>query len=209
MSKADRAKKRRKNQQTFAEAVALGPIEPRKKSGQGAKAYRAPVDPEPPRVTLEARARQMGKPASQWVDMRSQALGEDAGRAIYYVAAPDDAPQLWGVYKGLTEAEVRYCRLKLGKSVSAKTAKIEMEPEKIETRAEESPPDDRTWEEKLRSATNRWMDWQRWMGMLSSADQTAIWDIARGRREAMTGGEITGAGVRFVAAIVNLAERVD
>ena len=170
------------------------------------KARMAEIDREPQRVALETRARLMGMTDTN--AMRSQALGEAAGRAIYLKHQPDAAARLWDTYAGLTATEQRYARLVLGKSLHAKTAKIETMPERFETR-DDDQTDLRSEDERHRDATNAWMRWRGYIGHLSSYDQSAIFCVVRGRNEPVVDAKLTKAGIDFVTALERLADVVD
>lgn len=208
MGRGDKRGKARKSDTAFDAEVSLAPSRKRGKDKCFVNRTRQqPNDPSPQRTVLEKRARLMGKSPGDWGEMRAQAIGEPAGRAIVIVSHQDDAPKLWSVYARLTASEARYNQLKLGMSANAKGASIMTARDRIQTSADESPPDLRTFDEKLRDATNRWMEWSGWVMQLTASDQKAIWDVARGRVDPATdAGGVTAAGRRFVEAIRRLAE---
>lgn len=147
--------------------------------------------------------------ASVRSEMRTEALGEAAGRAIH-LSGHKEPDKLWAAYRGLTGAEAAYARVSLGMSLHAKTAKIEMMPERMETRADDKP-DLRSEDERHRDAVNTWMRWQGYMGHLLSSEQSAIWAIVRDRADPVAktangGAVLTRAGRDFVDAMASLSE---
>lgn len=207
MSKADRAKKRAKAKADLEATMALPKAKKRTRRGQGAATYKQNRDLEPSRPALEKRAKLMGKKATEWREMRAQALSEPAGRAIMTLCGPEDAARLWDTYARLTAAEMRYMRLKLGLSASPSGASLVPAPETTQSIADDNSTDPRSFEERLRSATNRWMEWNGWMGQLSGADQQAIWDVVRGRASPWEEGCTDSSRAKsFVAALRRLAE---
>jgi len=166
------------------------------------------ADPDAERTVLQARARQMGVEPKDMTDMRKEALGEPAGRAIYLMHSGDHAHRLWETYKGFTAAENQYARRYLGLSLHAKTAKIEMMPETFEARADDQP-DLRSDEERDRHTVNRWMQWRGYIMRLPARQQTAIFDVAYGRAEPIDAGQLTPQGRRFVEAMGELAKVIE
>ncbi|WP_372570377.1 hypothetical protein [Ruegeria jejuensis] len=204
MGKGDRRGKAKKKFE-FTELAEA----PRKKA-RGRKRMeqiqREKVDRNPGKVALQVRARQMGQ--DDWRQMQAQALGEPAGRAIYLSHKPDDAAKLWSVYAGLTASEARYHRIVLGKSMAAKTAKIEFLPDRFEARADDQP-DLRSEDERHRDATNAWDSWLNMLNLLSLGDRAVIESVSRGWVEPVKDGEVTIRGRQFVVAIEKLQAVVD
>lgn len=165
---------------------------------------------DPQKTVLQARARMLGKEdtAQARQEMRSQALGDAAGMALYLSADPDDMQRLYGVYARLTTTEHRYSRLVLGKSLHAKCAKIEMMPERLEARADDTP-DHRSEDERHRDAVNAWERWRGYVGQMISGQQNDLWAVIRGRVEPIREARVTKAGLDFVAAVGVLADIVD
>jgi hypothetical protein len=150
-------------------------------------------------VALTARARHMGKPASDAREMDLERLSDGAGMALSLICDPGTAESLWRHYASLTAAEARYHR-SIGKSIHAKTAKIEMMQERFETR-----PDDqidlRTQEERDRDAVHQWMRWQGALARIAPHHRTAIFDAYRYHVDLVDAGEVLPAGRRFVRAM--------
>lgn len=162
----------------------------------------------PHRAALEVRARQMGQNPDKWQLMQFQALGEPAGQALFAMHSVEDAVGLWSVYAGLTNAEVRYHRVCLGKSMAAKVAKVEFLPETFEADPDEQP-DLRDEDEKHRDAKNNWDRWCGWLRSLSVGDIAIIQSVSRGWADPMIDGKLTDKGRSFVEAIERLSEMVE
>lgn len=193
---------KRRRKKLKASIPSLKPVDRRKARGGNRTKE---IEMENASVALEARARQMGVSLSKAGDMRDQLFGCPAGQAIAIVcgykrkSGLEEAKRLYDHYQSMTAAEMRYHK-SLGQSIFPKVAKIEMEPEKIEARAEDSV-DLRTEEERDKAAANRWMHWRGNLGMLQPHMQTAIHDISKGRVSPLDGGDVTPAGFRFVDAM--------
>lgn len=165
------------------------------------------ADSNPCLTVLEARARHMGK-AGRAGEMKHPALSEAAGQAIFATLGAEAAEKAWEAYAGLTAAEASYHRYYTGLRLNAKTAKIEMAPERFEARADDRP-DLRSEEDRARDAVNRWMRWRGLVMHLPSHQQEAIFDAAYGRCPQMDGGKPTGAGERLAWACDALAKVVE
>lgn len=153
-------------------------------------------------TVLEARARQMGKPAKEARNMNTERLSEGAGQAIDIICEPEDAKRLWSHWTALTGAEDRYHR-SIGMSINAKTAKLEMTPETFETRSDDRP-DLRTEEERDRDAERAWDTWKSHLAKLPTHSSMAIIIAMRDWATLAEGGQITPAGRRFVDAMERL-----
>lgn len=153
-------------------------------------------------VALKARCRQMGVPEEKADEMRAAMIGEPEGRALALTCDPDTAERLWQWFVTMTTAEARYHR-SIGKSIHAKTAKLEMMQERFETR-DDDRPDLRTQDERDRDAVTGWMRWQGYLGRLDAADSAAIFRVYRHGAVAVVSGVVTRAGKRFVAAMLAL-----
>lgn len=166
------------------------------------------AEQNPHRTALEARARQMGHDPDKWQMMQFQALGEPAGQALFAAHTVEDAVGLWSVYAGLTNAEARYHRVCLGKSMAAKVAKVEFLPESFEINPEDEP-DLRDEDEKHRSAANNWDRWLGWFNELGLAERSIIQSVSRGWTDPMIDGKLTAKGKEFVSAIEQLSKLVE
>lgn len=181
---------------------------PRKLKRGRARMDEIKSEPEAERTVLEARARQAGKQPKDLNEMRDPAYGEAAGVAILAIHGGDTAKRLWAAYRGFTAAEATYAKYYLGLSLHAQTAKLEMMPERLETRPDDRP-DLRTEEERSRDASNNWMRWQGLIMHLPCHQQAAIYDVAYGRVEPMSQGKVTDHGRRFVVAMEAFANVLD
>lgn len=154
------------------------------------------------RPAMEARARHMGLTKDKAGEMKRERLSEGAGMAIDILCDPDAAQRLWSHYIAITASEARYHR-SLGKSIHAKTAKIEMMQERFETRADDVV-DLRTEEERDTDAVKSWMGWQGLIDRLPAHNRKAIYDAYRYHVELVDCGQVLPAGRRFVTAMERL-----
>ena len=138
--------------------------------------------------------------------MRSQSLGEAAGIALHLSLPGHEAARLYAHYAGLTAAEDRYHR-SIGKSIHAKTAKIEMMPERVETRADDTP-DLRTQDERDEAAKSAWRRWDGLLDAIGLMHRSSIDTARMGFAELVVDGSVTVHGKRFVAAMIALDGRV-
>lgn len=173
----------------------------REKNGrrQRETATKVGIERDPDAVALKARARHMGQAEGTFKNMRAVALSDAAGMALSLKCDPDTAKRLWGHYAALTSSEARYHRT-LGLSIHAKTAKIEMQPERFEVRADVTP-DLRSQEERDAAAATSWDRWNRLLNEIGIAHRSAI-DTAKQDFAALVDkGRVTPAGQRFVDAM--------
>lgn len=230
MSKSEKRKKRAAARAEFAAAVALAPSKKPKKTRGRRRMAEITTEREAAGASIETLNRRAalvgrtirtetksdGSPDHNAIaannkhraEMRHPAYGEDAGRALFLSNSKADANDLWAVFLDYTKARERYYRVCLGISPHAKCASIATEPDAMETRADEAPPDDRSLDERVRSASNRWMDWQGRLGCLGLADRAAFDDIAEMRRLAVADAKVTPRGRAFLVALKKIAERV-
>lgn len=162
------------------------------------EATTAPREPqEDPRAVVIAARIRAGAPNAD--EAQRPMWGEAAGQAIAQ-QAPAEAPELWDTFKRIDAADDAYARRFTGIRRFPNVAKLEMMPERFETR-DDDRPDSRTPDEKDRDAV---ANWQRWQGLLASMCQgqrAVILDAMRHRMRLMHGGKATKAGKAFVAAM--------
>lgn len=160
---------------------------------------------DPRTVVIEARARI--KCVTPSAEMLDEMNGEEPGQAISIGATcKDEARKLWDIFKRYDGADALYFRRIIGRSRFPNVAKLEMLPERMETRADDRP-DDRSEEQKDRDAVNGWMRWQGLLGCMAAHERYAISSAARGTGSALhKGGKLTTAGQAFVAAMRILRE---
>lgn len=180
---------------------------PKRKLRGKARMRQIKADPDAQRTVLEARARQSGKSPDDISEMRRPAYGEAAGQAIYAIHQGDTAKRLWEAYAGCSGAYKRYLSIVIGASLDAKTAKIEMMPERFEVDSDHTP-DDRTDEERIRAASNSWATWKADIDSLSLRHSSAIYSAMCGWSVLMDAGQVTSQGERFVEAICELSDCV-
>lgn len=162
--------------------------------------------PEDPRKTaLEARAKMLGKPKG---DPSLPLYGHPCGIAIDAMAADlDEALALWEIFDRIDKAHAAYCRHVLSVRRFAKTAKIELMPERMETSADAPAPDLRSEDERHRDAQNGWARWTARLARLDARQRTAITDTMRGVCEPVRDGKVTCAGREMVAGVKALVEK--
>lgn len=158
-------------------------------------------------VVRAARARHMQMQASSAMD--EPMMGEEAGRAISIGSADEhEADQLWETFKLIDASDDAFSRRVLGRSRFPNVAKMEMLPERMETR-----PDDRidvrTADEKAADAKRSWAGWCELLGSLHMPLHAAMHMALRQRVKLHHGRQLTGAGALFVEAVrqVNVVYR--
>ena len=150
-------------------------------------------------VVRAARARHMAMQASAAMD--EPMMGEEAGRAITIGAADEhEADQLWETFKLIDASDEAFSRRVLGKQRFPNVARMEMLPERMETR-----PDDRidvrTADEKAADAKRSWASWCELLGSLHMPLHAAMHMALRQRVKLHQGRQLTRAGSLFVDAI--------
>lgn len=169
--------------------------------------YRSEVVHNVPLQTIEevrevvraARARHMAMQASAAMD--EPMMGEEAGRAITIGAANEhEANQMWETFKLIDASDEAFSRRVLGKQRFPNVARMEMMPERMETR-----PDDRidvrTADEKAADAKRSWASWCELLGSLHMPLHAAMHMALRQRVKLHQGRQLTRAGSLFVDAI--------
>lgn len=169
--------------------------------------YDAPAAPqEDPRlVVVKSRARIMGQKAGD--DMLIDMYGEPAGQAIAVGARNgDEARKLWALFKRFDAADDTYFRRIIGRSRFPNVARLEMMPERMETR-DDDRPDDRSEDQKDRDASNNWTRWQGLIGHLATHERSAVISASRHLSgDLQKSGTLTTSGQTFIAAMRVLAE---
>lgn len=163
--------------------------------------HNVPLQPieEVREVVRAARARHMAMQASAAMD--EPMMGEEAGRAITIGAANEhEANQLWETFKLIDASDEAFSRRVLGKQRFPNVARMEMMPERMETR-----PDDRidvrTADEKAADAKRSWASWCELLGSLHMPLHAAMHMALRQRVKLHQGRQLTRAGSLFVDAI--------
>lgn len=162
--------------------------------------------PEDPRKTaLDARVRMLTRPKG---DPSMPIYGHPCGVAIDALADNlDEALALWELFDRIDKADAAYCRHVLGRRRFAKTAKLELLPEKLETSADAPAADLRSDDEKHRDAQNGWARWTARLSRLSAQQRLAITDTLRGVRDPIRDGKVTRAGRDMVDGIRAMVDR--
>lgn len=150
-------------------------------------------------VVRAARARHMQMQASSAMD--EPMMGEEAGRAISIGSADEhEADQLWETFKLIDASDDAFSRRVLGRSRFPNVAKMEMLPDRMETR-----PDDRidvrTQDEKAADAKRAWAVWLALFDELHTHLGAALHMALRQRVKLHQGRQLTGAGALFVEAV--------
>lgn len=162
--------------------------------------------PEDPRKTaLDARAKMLGKPKG---DPSLPIYGHPCGIVIDALAADlTEALDLWRIFDRIDKADAAYVRHVIGRRRFAKTAKIELLPEPLETSADADPADIRSEDDKHRDAQNGWARWTARLSRLSAQQRLAITDTLRGVRDPIRDGKVTRAGRDMVDGIRAMVDR--
>lgn len=202
-------KNRKRRNKGKASGMGLEPVPRREKSGRPA---RADQDRDPMAVVLGARCRRMGWPDGRWDRGRANepSLGTPAGIALHLgCTGLPEVRRLWKAYTDLDAAEEVYAARILSARRHAKTAKLEMTPERFEVRADDCV-DIRTEEERDRAAVNTWARWRGYLGHLQAHEQRAIHDAMLDRSILVDDdNRLTVSGAAFVAAMRVLAAVVE
>lgn len=177
----------------------------RKRDGRFAESTRRPAE-DARVVAFNARIRHFGPS----VDAASVMLADPAGQAIHIGARDaDEAGKLWDVFARYDAADERYSRRILGQPRFANVGRLDILPERFETRADDRP-DLRSEDERDRDAVNGWMRWQGAMQSLGAHDAGLITRASRQTCGALViGGRLSTTGAAFVAAMRMLRQVVE
>lgn len=161
--------------------------------------------PEDPRKTaLDARKRHVGKPKG---DLSLPMYGHPCGIAIDALADNlSEALILWDVFDRIDRSDAAYCGRVVGVRRFAKTAKIELMPERMETSADAPAPDLRDDDERHRDAQNGWARWIAVLSRLDAPQRKAITGTMRGLLDAVRDDEVTRAGGDMVDGLRRISE---
>lgn len=217
MGKGDR----RRRKAAF-ELPGVAPVKKPKKRGS---ARMAEIRSEEVSVALKARARTLGLRLASEVTrdgrphegnirenqkrlakMGAQMLGERAGQALHIGCKPEEATDLYEVWVDMTAAEDRYHK-SLGVSIHAKSAKIEMMPERTETR-DDDRPDLRSEEERDMAAQAAWRRWDGHLNAIGLGHRSAIDTARQDFAPLLVDATLSPAGERFIAAMRALAKQL-
>lgn len=175
-------------------------IEARQEQVQGV-IHNAPLQTieEVREVVRAARARHMATQASEMMD--EPMLGDEAGRAIFIGSADEhEATRLYDTFKAIDASDDAFSRRVLNRSRFANVSKLELMPERLETR-----PDDRidirTEDEKSADAKRAWLWWCAMFDALHPPLHAALHMGLRQRVKLHQGQALTLAGRLFVQAL--------
>jgi hypothetical protein len=155
-------------------------------------------------TVLTARERQIGVTGAA---VNNPAYEDAAGAVLVLSEGERVGGELNETYRACTGAYERYSRVCNGLTPHAKTSKLEMLPEKLETSADEPPPDLRDEAERHRAAANRWDVWKSRMDEIGIGHSSAIWSAFYGWSALLhDAGSVTPAGKRFVDSVKALHE---
>lgn len=150
-------------------------------------------------VVRAARARHLAMQASAIMD--EPMLGDEAGRAIFIGSADEhEATRLWDTFKAIDASDDAFSRRVLNRPRFANVSKLELMPERMETR-----PDDRidirTEDEKAADAKRSWVGWCALFDILHPPLHAALHMGLRQRVKLHQGQALTLAGRLFVQAL--------
>ena len=159
---------------------------------------------DPRKTALDARKRHIGKPKG---DLSLPIYGHPCGIAIDALAdSLSEALVLWDVFDRIDRSDAAYCGRVVGVRRFAKTAKIELMPERMETSADAPPADLRDDDERHRDAQNGWARWVAKLSRLEAPQRKAITGTMRGLIDAVRDGEVTRAGINMVDGLRRISE---
>ena len=158
-----------------------------------------PSQEEVREVVRAARARHLAMQASAMMD--EPMLGDEAGRAIFIGSADEhEATRLYDTFKAIDASDDAFSRRVLNRSRFANVSKLELMPERMETR-----PDDRidirTEDEKAADAKRSWVGWCTLFDALHPPLHAALHMGLRQRVKLHQGQALTRAGWLFVQAL--------
>lgn len=161
--------------------------------------------PEDPRKTaMDARKRHIGKAKG---DLSLPMYSHPCGIAIDTLAVDlDEALRLWKLFDEIDRADAAYCGRVVGVRRFAKTAKIELLPERLETSADAPPADLRDEDERHRAAQNGWSRWIAVLSRLEAPQRKAITGTMRGLLDAVRDDEVTPAGNHMVDGLRRISD---
>lgn len=150
-------------------------------------------------VVRAARARHLSMQASEMMD--EPMLGDEAGRAIFIGSVDEhEATRLYDTFKAIDASDDAFSRRVLNRSRFANMSKLELMPERLETR-----PDDRidirTEDEKAADAKRAWLGWCAMFDALHPPLHAALHMGLRQRVKLHQGQALTLAGRLFVQAL--------
>lgn len=127
---------------------------------------------------LSARCRQMGREETQdaMVAMRSQMAGCHAGQAILrHVDGAEDRSRLFAAVTHIRRVQARYDASIGAPRRHAVCLRLLVPLDATETSADAPAYDDRSEEERARSAVSAWMAVHGWLGFASRAAASQVW----------------------------------
>ena len=129
-------------------------------------------------LVLAARCRQMGLPVTQeaMIAMRSQMAGCHAGQAILrHVDGAEDRSRLFAAVTHIRRVQARYDASIGAPRRHAVCLRLLVPLDATETSADAPAYDDRSEEERARSAVSAWMAVHGWLGFASRAAASQVW----------------------------------
>ena len=161
--------------------------------------HQPPAEPQrdPREVVAEARRRALGRD-----DVLRPMFCEPAGQAIALgTTDADEARELYAAFCRFDRADETYMRRIIGRARFQAVSKLEILPERLETRADDVI-DTRSEDQKDRDAVNTWMRWQGLLGRLSAREHSLIAGVSRHTVGPVhRDGALTPAGADFLAAM--------
>lgn len=209
-TKGQKLRNKRANRAKDMPELAATTTTPRAGRPKDSQKVREHIEDNP---VLLARKRHTG--SGNLSQMRSQALGTSAGRALWLfceVHHPNGreaaVDRLSGAFLGYCNSQDRALRQLYEKSVYPKCAKIVTEPERFETR-DDYQPDLRSEDERDRDARNSEQHWTDILNRLPMAQRVIIQSAHKGWVELFQEAKLTRKGFDFCKACEALADEVE
>lgn len=152
-------------------ATALPELAQVPRKGKDGRQVRSSAERDPARQALEARCRQMGEPVTRASlrEARAPWRGCNAGRAMAEAVAADERAELWDAICHMRRVQLAHDLAIGAPRRHAQCLRLMLPVEALEADAAAPPPDTRSPEERLRSATQALMAVEGWLGWTDAA----------------------------------------
>lgn len=200
MGKGDPKHRANKRKWERADMPALAPVKssrkPRGPNGQ----FTGPAE-DPRIVALDARCRHNGlKPDADNRRLVSAPAYEGHATLAITLSRANDTDRLLSLWTRIDADHAAYFRHVIGRTRFPNVAKLEMLPEVLEARPDDRP-DLRDEEQKAKDAKASRARWFAIFRQLTGHERIMLDDGIWGVREFVRGGQLTTAGMAFVAAL--------